>query len=73
MSDEELFENNEDDDRDCDREPSSDAHSGATEGYDITVEDDGHVSADLDSASGIFDTWMLTGASPFTSVVTPRA
>ena len=83
MSDEELFENNEDNDRDCDRgpddfEPTSDADSGATEGYDVTVEDDvpaadGHASADRDSASGIVDTGMLTGASPFTSVVTPCA
>jgi len=84
LSDEELFENNEDDDRDCDRgpddfEPTSDAHSGLLKGYDVTFEDDvpaaedGHVSADLDSASGIVDTEMLTGASPFTPVVKPRA
>jgi len=85
LSDVELFEDTEDEDRDCDRgpgdvEPTSDADSEATEGYDVPAEDDvpaaeaeedGHVSGDLHFASGIVHAGMLTACkkSPCTKCV----
>ena len=74
LSDEECFDDDNDDNRDCDRgpedvEPMGDVDSEATEDYDGTAADEGHVSSDPDSESGI-DAVIQTDDSPSTPVST---